>query len=156
MMVGSGVLCNFMSAYNKETRHFTGPGLANPIVVVYDNDDGAKGIRNTIRKVAKVQLTDEMQFVHVTKNIYAVPTPGADSKIEDFFDAATQAVTIGGKTFNAESGIDRDRHYGKTIFAHKVIRPKADTIDFGGFRPLLSSLAAAINSHKRLVAPQSP
>ena len=152
---GSGVLRNFVSAYTRETRHFTGPGLTNPVVVVYDNDEGATGIRSTIRKVAKVPLTDEMQFVHVAKNVYAVPTPGADSKIEDFFDAATQAVTIGGKTFNPGSSIDRERHYGKTIFAHKVVRPNADTIDFGGFRPLLTNLAAAINSHKTLAAPQS-
>ena len=150
---GSGVLCNFMSAYTRETRHFTGPGLTNPIVVVYDNDEGAKGIRSTIKKVAKVQPTDDMQSVHVTKNIYAVPTPGANSKIEDFFDAATRATRIGGKTFNPGSGIDRDRHYGKKIFAHKVVRKNADTIDFGGFRPLLTNLVTAINSHKTLEAP---
>ena len=30
----------------------------------------------------------------------------------------------------------------------KVVRPKADSIDFTGFRPLLTNLSAAINEHR--------
>ena len=119
---GSSVLNKFMVNYKKETSHFIGPGPPNPVVIVYDNDKGADGIRATIKNLSKVQPTDDVPFVHVTKNIYAVPTPGANSKIEDFFDATTKATAIGGKTFNDGNRFDRDRHYGKKIFAHKVVR----------------------------------
>ena len=84
--------------------------------------------------------------------MYAVPTPipagGATSKIEDFFGDAIKAAVIAGKTFNPGNKFDADRHYGKRVFAHKVVRPQTDTIDFTGFRPLLTNIVAAISHHK--------
>ena len=60
------------------------------------------------------------------------------------FDASIKATVIDGKTFNPGDGFDKDKHYSKKVFAHKVVRPKADTIDFTGFRrPLLTNLTAA-------------
>lgn len=157
---GSGVLSTFIAAYNKETKRFAGPGLTDPIVIMYDNDTGAKSIRNAIRNVSKIMPTGAEPFVHVVKNLYAVPTPIAagltSSKIEDFFDPTIKATVIDGKTFNDGNGFDVDKHYGKKVFAHRVVRPKADTIDFTAFRPLLTNLTAAINKHKAPVAPQPP
>ena len=153
---GSSLLSNFIAAYKKETCDFTGPGLMNPVVIVYDNDTGAKSIRNVIKNVAKIGPSDNEPFVHVIKNMYAVPTPGADSKIEDFFDDTTKATVVGGKTFNDGKAFKREQHYSKTVFAHRVVRPKADTIDFTGFCPLLTNLVAVINKHKTLIIPQPP
>jgi hypothetical protein len=103
---------------------------------------------------------DYEPFVHIVKNLYAVPTPSAagaaSSKIEDFFDAATKATAIGGKTFNDDKGSDRDKHYGKMIFAHRVVRRNAENLDFGGFRPLLTNLVAAIDKHVHAIAPLAP
>jgi RNA-directed DNA polymerase len=152
---GNGVLSKFIAAYKKETKEFTGPGLVEPVVILYDNDDGAKKIRNTIKENSNVTPTGDEPFVHVVKNLYAVPTPfGAartPSRIEDLFDASIKATVIDGKTFNPGDGFDKDKHYSKKVFAHKVVRPKADTIDFTGFRPLLTNLTAAINKHKTSV-----
>jgi len=154
---GSSVLSNFIAAYKKETKGFTGPGLTEPVVILYDNDTGAKSIRNAIKNVSKVMPTGAEPFVHVIKNLYAVPTPlgaaATPSKIEDFFDGSIKAAVLDGKTFNPGDGFDRDKHYSKKVFAHKVVRPKADTIDFSGFRPLLTNLTAAINKHKASVIP---
>lgn len=154
---GSGVLSKFIVAYKTETKDFTGPGLTEPVLVLYDNDDGAKSIRNTIKNVSNVLPTGTEPFVHVIKNLYAVSTPlGANapsSKIEDFFDDSIKGTVINGKTFNPGKGFDRDKHYSKQVFAHKAVRPKADTIDFSGFRPLLTNLTAAINKHKASVVP---
>ena len=84
--------------------------------------------------------------------MYAVPTPipfeKKCSKIEDFFDSATKATVIDGKTFDDGNKIDVAKHYGKKVFAHKVVQTKADTIDFTGFRPLLTNLVAAIKKHQ--------
>jgi RNA-directed DNA polymerase len=107
--------------------------------------------------VSKARPTGAEPFVHVVKNLYAVPTPlglnGSPSNIEHFFDASVKATVIDGKTFNPGDGFDKDRHYSKKVLAHKVVRPKADTIDFSAFRPLLTNLTAAINKHKASVVP---
>jgi len=154
---GSGVLGKFIGAYNRETKDFTGPGLTEPVVILYDNDDGAKSIRKTIKDVSKVNPTGAEPFVHVIKNLYAVPTPlgaaATPSRIEDFLGASIKATVIDGKTFNPGDGFDKEKHYSKKVFAHKVVRPKADTIDFSGFRPLLTNLTAAINKHRASVVP---
>lgn len=70
------------------------------------------------------------------------------SSIEDFFEDSIKSTVIDGKTFNLGDGFDREKHYSKKVFAHKVIRPKADTINFAGFRPLLRNLTAAIEEHR--------
>lgn len=155
---GSAVLSKFIGTYKREIRHFTAPGLANPVVILYDNDSGGDSIKKTMKDVAKVIATGTEQFVHVLKNLYTVATPlvnGAKhSAIEDFFDGAIKATVIDGKTFNPGKDFDQDKHYGKVVFAHKVVRPKANTTDFTGFRPLLTNLAAAINKHKASIVPQ--
>jgi hypothetical protein len=93
------------------------------------------------------------------KNLYAVPTPiqpnKTQSKIEDFFDGNTRSTAIDGKTFSEQNDFDPDRHYGKIVFAQKVIAPNAATIDFTGFRPLLTNIVAAITQHKRSL-PRTP
>lgn len=84
--------------------------------------------------------------------MYAVPAPilvhGTTSKIEDFFGDAIKVAVIAGKTFNPGNNFDTNKHYSKRVFAHKVVRPQADTIDFTGFRPLLTNIVAAISHHK--------
>jgi RNA-directed DNA polymerase len=153
---GSSVLATFIAAYKKETKAFTGPGRTEPVVILYDNDAGAKSIQNAIRNASRMMPTGSEPFVHVVKNLFAVATPLAagktSSKIEDFFDAATKATVIEGKSFNDGDGFDVERHYGKNVFAHRVVRPTAEAIDFSGFRPLLINLVAAINKHKSAIA----
>jgi len=157
---GSSVLAKFIAAYKKETKRFTGPGLTEPVVILYDNDAGAKNIREAIKNASQVTPTGDEPFLPVVKNLYAVPTPlqagTASSKIEDLFDAETKATMLDRKTFNDGNGFDVDKHYSKKVFAHKVIRPKADTVDFTGFRPLLANLVATIEKHKALIAAPSP
>lgn len=150
---GSSTLCNFISAYPKVTAKFRGPGLTAPVIVIYDSDDGAKSIQNTIKQVSKVRPAGTEPFVHIVKNLYAVATPiqpnKPQSRIEDFFDAQIRSTVIDGKTFSEQNDFDTDTCYGKIVFAHKVIAPNAATIDFTGFRPLLSNIVAAITHHKQ-------
>jgi len=153
---GSGTLSNFVSAYRKVTAKFRGPGLTAPAILIYDSDDGAKSIQNAIKQVSRVRPTGTEPFVHIVKNLYAVPTPippsKTQSRIEDFFDAQIRGTVIDGKTFSEQNDFDTDTCYGKIVFAHKVIKPNADTIDFNGFRPLLANIVAVITHHKQ----QSP
>lgn len=157
---GSSGLAKFIVGYKKETDDFTASGLVEPVVIVYDNDDGAGGIQRVIKNITGTMPVGNETFVQVMKNLYAVATPlvagRASSRIEDFFDAPTKAAIIGGKTFNGGNGFDPDKNYGKMWFARRVVVPNAQRIDFRGFRPLLTNLIAAINKHKLVMAPPPP
>jgi RNA-directed DNA polymerase len=148
---GSSSLNVFIATYKKETAKFKAPGQKHAVVILYDNDSGAKKIRNGIKQASGVMVMGNEPSVHVMGNLYAVPTPllnGAqESKIEDFFDARIKATTVDGKAFSAENEFDTTIHYGKKVFAHKVVRPNADSVNFDGFRPLLDNLVVAINAH---------
>jgi len=148
---GSGGVAKFLVAYKKETRRF-GPGLSQPVIIVYDNDEGRKSVLNVMKDTFKIQATGSAPFTHVFKNMYVVPTPlgsnSKESKIEDFFDEATRATLIEGKIFNPDNKLDKDKEYSKQVFAHRVVRPNADTIDFSGFKPLLANLVAVIREHR--------
>jgi hypothetical protein len=85
-----------------------------------------------------------------------LPKGAKESKIEDFFEAKLKATVIDNKTFNDQSQFDTSTQYGKNVFAHKVVRPNADTINFNGFRPLLTNLVAAIKAHAVAVSVSSP
>ncbi len=148
---GSSSLNNFIATYKKETAKFKASGQKNAVVILYDSDSGAKKIRNGIKQASGSTVTGNEPFVHVIGNLYAVPTPlrnGAqESKIENFFDAAIKATTVDGKAFSDENDFDTTTHYGKKVFAHKVIRPNADSVNFDGFRLLLNNLVLTINAH---------
>jgi RNA-directed DNA polymerase len=151
---GYAPLINFMSSYKKETEDF-GPGLTEPVVVVYDNDSGGVSLRKQVKQTFKVSSDGSEPFVHVLKNVYAVPTPfganAAPSEIEDLFDNATRAIQVDGKNFSTAKDIDEDTQYGKRVFAHKVIAAKAAKIDFSGFKPLLTNISDAIKAHRAAV-----
>ena len=152
---GSGARKNFIATYGGQTKRFTAPGLENPVILLYDNDSGANDIKAVIRKASKGKTTEGAPFVHIFKNIYAMATPivgtAPESKIEDFFDEAPLGVLVGGKTFHTGKDFDIEKHYGKVVFARRVVEPKADTINFAGFRPLLTNLAGAIQSYKAVI-----
>jgi len=82
-----------------------------------------------------------------------MPTPGRDSTIEDFFDEEVKETVLDGKSFNYGLDYDARRNYGKARFAHGVVRPNADTIDFSGFRGLLANLSAAIEDYRAKCTP---
>jgi RNA-directed DNA polymerase len=148
---GSSSLNNFIATYKKETAKFEASGQEHAVVILYDNDSGARKIRNGIKQACGTAVTGNEPFAHIIGNLYAVPTPllnGArESKIENFFDAAIKATTVDGKAFSDENDFDTTTHYGKKVFAHKVVRPNADHVNFNGFRQLLNNLVLAINAH---------
>jgi RNA-directed DNA polymerase len=157
---GSSVLGKFIRTYRNETARFAGPGLTEPVIMIYDNDDGANSIRTAINDVSKVKSTRAEAFMHVVRNLYAVPTPlqsgVTSSKVEDFFDSRIKATVIEGKSFHEGNSFDTHKHYGKKVFAHMVIRPNADKVDFSGFRPLLQNIFHAITAHGKSLRTDAP
>jgi len=150
---GAPCLKNFINLYRAETKQFTAPGRFHPVILLVDNDSGANEIYSTLKQIVKPPPTRNDPFVHVFGNLYVVPTPllsgGGQSMIEDFFDSGIKSTVVSGKTFHPDNDADTETHYGKVVFAHKVIRANADTIDFSGFKEILENMTAVIDEHAK-------
>ncbi len=148
---GTANLAKFIAIYKKETAKFKAPGQKQPVIILYDNDSGAKPIISAVSQASGKKLDTKQPFAHVIRNLYAVPTPllngATESKIEDFFEPSLKDTAILGKKFDDTNDFDTDTCYGKKVFAYKVVRPNADSINFDGFRPLLTNLVSAIESN---------
>ena len=154
---GAGDLKNWMARYERAMREFKSPGKQNPVIVIIDNDDAAKGIWSFVQSITKQKPAPSDPYTHVRGNLYVVPIPLPPGKssaaIESSFDAATLAMKVDGKMFSAEKTFDEKLYFGKMVFAHKVVTPNADTINFQGFTRLLANVSKAIADHKRRYPP---
>jgi RNA-directed DNA polymerase len=156
MSGGDGEVSKFITAYLAEVlRHFKAPGVSqHPVLLVVDHDSGGKGPYDTASKKVGRTLDMLKSFEHVAANLYLVPTPlpfGATSScIEDCFQPATLAKTLGGKTFNYKTNKLKPTEYGKAYFAEHVVKAEANTIDFSGFDPLLNSIKGVIAHYATL------
>jgi hypothetical protein len=157
---GGSTLSGFIATYKKETARFRAPGEKHPFLIVYDSDSGAHRIRSAVKEACGKIVTGREDFVHIVRNLYAIPTPllggTRESKIEDFFEPATKATVLGGKSFDDRNDMDCTTHYGKKAFAQSVVLPNADTINFNGFRPLLTNLVSVIRAHATAVVRAAP
>jgi RNA-directed DNA polymerase len=155
---GTGHIPKFIGNYKEETDKFSAPGLDNPFIILFDNDSGGDCIWDAIKKATqgKKAVNRSDSFTHVFKNLYAVPTPliagKNSSKIEDFFDAATLGMKLGNKTFADNDNFDLTQHFGKHIFAEGIVATHAKTINFSGFKPLLTSICTVVVEHAQKVA----
>jgi hypothetical protein len=148
---GSGSLTRFINAFRDDAKGFKAPGHRHPVIILYDNDAGAQGLSKILKAGTPVSENGATKFIHLSQSLYALPTPPVngkkDSKIEDFFEQATKMTIISGKTFRDGNNADNNQHYGKVVFAHKVIKPNAKTINFDGFIPLLNNIMAVLGHH---------
>ena len=142
---GVGGLCHLIKHYHADVlNRFRAPRPMHPVILLIDNDLGSDNIYGAISGLLKIKKPKGLRsFIHLFSNFYVVPTPlgpgNSHTMIEDFFDAATQAVTLSGKTFSRKDE-DSSKHYGKAAFARDVVAKHAGSIDFNGFRPILDRL----------------
>lgn len=152
---GASLLVSLMHSYAKRMRAYKHKPLLFPVIILLDNDTVlspkvAKPLNSRFGTSISNASTDP--FFHLTENLYLVKTPhvaGAPmSEIEDFFDAATKTIPVEGKLFHAEGeGFDKAIHISKAPFAHRVVRPHANAINWDGFTPLLERLVAVLADH---------
>lgn len=151
---GVGGICKLLKNYHEDvTTKFKAPASKNPVIVLIDNDSGANKIYEAISGITKKPKPAGMgDFIHVTSNLYIVPTPlgpgNAKTCIEDFFDSATLATKLNGKTFCREKNIDDSKHYGKAAFALNVVAKNASIIDFRNFKAILDRIVKVINDYE--------
>jgi len=132
-----------------------------PVIILMDNDTAlSTKTCQALNKKFGVSISHSATdlFFHLTDNLYLVKTPAVPEKlmscIEDFFDPVTKSRPIGGKMFRAEDdGFDKNHHFGKVIFAHKVVAPNAAKIPWGNFSPLLDRIVAVMIDYASKLAP---
>ncbi|UGQ45825.1 retron Ec67 family RNA-directed DNA polymerase/endonuclease [Massilia endophytica] len=146
---GTGDLGKLIKNYLSELHRFVRPKQQHPFIILIDNDAGAIGGGRPLEVLRKkgVDIDRTAPYIFVMGNLYLVPTPllgKEESMIEDLFGQNVLDESLDGKTFCRKNKADNGRHFGKTVFAHKIVRPNADHIDFSGFDPLLINITAVI------------
>jgi retron-type reverse transcriptase len=154
---GTGDVVNFILAYVNECKTFAAPGMQQPVIILIDNDDGAKKVYSVVNNLnAGRQASREDPFSYVNRNLYVVPTPltasGKATRIEDFFARSVRAIKLRGKKFNpSKKGFDNKTEYGKYLFAEQVVKKRESGISFGRFEPILATFEAVLKEHKKKV-----
>lgn len=150
---GTSALAELIPDYRHMVVGFGHAPLAHPVILVVDNDSGAKNVFNVVKHNYGVQIshTSTELFYHLCANLYLVKTPGngagSQSRIEDLFHPDLLKITIGGKTFDPDKKHGEEGKYGKAVFAEKVVKPKVDEIDFSGFKPMLERIMAVLQDY---------
>jgi retron-type reverse transcriptase len=149
---GSDNLKHFIRDYKKNFNMFEKKTPKSPIIILIDNDDGADGIFSILKNFnLSINHNSQSNFYHIYENLYLVKTPEnampVKSCIEDLFDPQLRATRIGGKVFNPNQREPSPTEYGKTVFAEKVVKPNAKTINFARFVPLLDRLVAVLDHY---------
>jgi retron-type reverse transcriptase len=152
---GSGDLLRFLISWKDAFNRYDFRPAEHPVIVLIDNDDGAKEIFSYLNNKKNYGLDIAWDkhdpFFHLHGPLYLVKTPalGANHKScpEDFFEPAVLAEKLDGKSFNKENKINPATEYGKAVFATWVVRPKVGAINFAGFTPLLERIEAVIRDY---------
>lgn len=154
---GTGDLKFFIIRYRENAVKFAHTPFAHPVIMIIDNDDGAKEIFSVARNngATGIGWASKDPFYHLGLNLYLVKTPEGKGKphysaIEDAFDPALLATPVGGKTFDRNKSHAAPGKYGKHVFAERVVKPNAATTNLSGFTPLLDRIVAAIDHYVAL------
>lgn len=151
---GASVAKSFITDYINSVKKTPVPPNQQPLILLLDNDSGAKGFFSLIKSYSRKKTpVDGMEdFYHLAANVYAIFTPivtsKANSSIEDFFEPALLEKKIDGKSFNRNNEeLDENTEYSKMIFATQVVRPNIAKINFDNFDPILARIESAIKAH---------
>jgi hypothetical protein len=156
---GAAGQASLISSYTNNLKPYTHKPMANPVIILCDNDDGPKTVfKNAAKKRDGITIstTTADPFYYLGENLYLVKVPeGAppqSREIENLFQPSLLATTLNGKSFNPKKDHGDDTHYGKVAFAESVVRPNSPTIDFSGFEDLLNRLEAVLADYASKIA----
>lgn len=157
---GTGELNNLLSSYRARTKNFTG-AAKQPVLIVVDNDSGAKSIFSHIYNIDKKSgpVDGSKSFYHIYENLYVVPVPkvgGADTPIEKLFEPALLTKIWNGKKLDLTGDKSPAKYYFKHEFAVHVVKAGGTAVKFDGFDPLLTSLVAAKLDYSLRLASATP
>ncbi|WP_161627469.1 retron Ec67 family RNA-directed DNA polymerase/endonuclease [Pseudogulbenkiania ferrooxidans] len=155
---GTGDIKKFLINYKPRVVKTFRERPSNPIIVVIDNDSGAKGsggIRSWLKgNSEEVNRSEfgagadaEEGFYFTRPSLYVIPIPkgkGGDVAIEGLLPEKVLNSKVGGKDINLNNkGVGSNAEVGKTKLAEHVRKYRKE-IDFSGFRPLLKLIEGAL------------
>lgn len=147
--------------YYKELCNASGGKPLNPVVLIFDNELSNKNkpissfVSHADIKGKKREMLEENLVVEVVDdgNLFLVTNPLVqeenECEIEDLFDESTISHTIGGKTFSKNDKADKEKHYGKEIFAN-YIQSNYQNINFENFKPILNNISKIVTEYARV------
>lgn len=146
---GAGQFNSFIVNYRKNLKPFKAKVARYPVILLIDNDSGAKSIFECIKNVTKKPCDGKDDFYLVVDNLYVIPTPRGDNDsatmIEDFLPSKWRNEKLGGKILNLSGNLDTDKEYGKALFAEHVIKRNRKDVDFSGMTPILDRIQKVID-----------
>lgn len=154
---GIGDLAAFVHHYDERMKPFLCEGRKFPVIVLVDSDKAAGAVfKNAEKKIGK-KVDGSSDFYHLTDNLYLVALPkmsgNSSLTIEGLFEKDVLETEVGGKKFNPDDKtFDKNKHYGKHIFAEKVVKLNQKNINFDGFRATLDRLEAAMADYSGKMA----
>lgn len=155
---GAAGQASLISSYTNNLKNYAHKPMANPVIILCDNDGGPKTVFKNAEKKGgtKITTTTTDPFYYLGENLYLVKVPeGATPhprEIEELFQPALLATKLNGKSFDPKKDHGDDTHYGKVAFAESVVRANASTVDFSGFEELLERIEAVLKHYAAILA----
>ena len=144
---GTPGLAKLMDIYKEYMAIYYGNGKKHPVIMLVDNDSGAKEIMRKLKDKDPAK-----PFFYYAENLYIVNIPFGDGDedmaIEDLFDKETLTTKIENKIFNRKKKIDIKTEYGKTAFATSVVKANRNKIKFDGFKGIFDLFTEVIEDYK--------
>ena len=154
MSGGVGGLVWLINQYKNLMESFRCPGQYFPVIIVADNDKGAKNIKKEAARFVEREIDGTTGFYRLVYNLYLVLLPREcgeeEVAIEDYFEKSVLQRKVDGKSFSREDRFDTRKEYGKKIFAERVVRAGQAGISFERFRPLLEHISEAIGHYAKV------
>lgn len=141
--------------YYKELCAASNGKPLNPVIFLFDNEmannkkplysfvsyaDIKGNKKELLEKELAIKVIDEGNLFLMTNPLIEGTT---ESEIEDLFDEVTLKHSISGKIFSKKENSDKEKYYGKEIFAN-YIQSSYQSINFDGFKPLLNGIVKVI------------
>lgn len=151
---GTGGQGSLIDCYTNSLKNYVHKPMASPVIVLCDNDDGAKKLFKSASSKGgqKVDTSTTDPFYHLGENLYLVKVPEGNApqqlEIESLFQPALLKTKLNGKAFDPKKDHGDATYYGKVVFAESVVRANAGKVDFSGFEELLSRIEGVLKHYK--------
>ena len=142
---GASQLSNLLKDYRRRIKRFRDVPQ-HPTILIVDNDSGPEDLFKHLSSMLKTKIDGSDPFYFVYENLYVVPVPkvgGAFTAMENLFEPKVLATTLKGRVLDlTNKETDGAKFYSKNEFAGQVIQKGQASINFSGFKPLLSNIVA--------------
>jgi len=119
----------------------------SPVIILLDNDKGWKTFRKKCGDKQPKQINESLYSMR--GNLYIVLTPlngKNETSIEDLYSDEVLNIELDGKKFDPSNETeDTGNHYGKMVFAEKIIKSENYSIDFSNFKYIFDKFIEANN-----------